>query len=232
MAGRFKTILKHIENNISSRTRIERTMLLVIAVVIVVGGGYLAFIEPAMIRIDIARAERTQAELQLPTMMASYESMLELREQDPNETARARLIVLMRLQKRMDAEIADLAGDLISPIAMTELLISMLAKQEGLSLVRFENSPAIPIRVNDGAAVAPAAGDQTGSELTSVLFQHNLKIEFTGDYFSTYQYLRFLEDISASFFWDSLRFNQLEWPSASVVLEIHTLSTEEGFIGA
>jgi MSHA biogenesis protein MshJ len=64
-----------------------------------------------------------------------------------------------------------------------------------------------------------------------MLYQHNLKIEFMGDYLSTYQYLRFLEEISASFFWDRLRIEQLEWPQAIIVLEIHTLSTEEGFIG-
>ena len=72
--------------------------------------------------------------------------LLELREQDPNETSRARLMVLTREQERIDAEIAGLASDLISPVAMTELLISMLDKQEGLSLVSFENFPAINSR--------------------------------------------------------------------------------------
>ena len=224
-------VLKNVERNISSRAKGERAVLLAIALVVVLGGGYIAFIEPALLSIASARAEKSQAESQLLAMAASYESMLELRAQDPNETSRARLMVLMREQERLDTEIAGLASDLISPAAMTELLISMLDKQEGLDLVGFENSPAVPIRLNENATDAPEVDAQEGAELVSMLYQHNLKIEFTGDYLSTYQYLRFLEEISASFFWDRLRIEQLEWPQAIIVLEIHTLSTEEGFIG-
>jgi MSHA biogenesis protein MshJ len=90
----------------------------------------------------------------------------------------------------------------------------------------------VPILLNPEAADLIGSEDQRPIELASVLYQHNLKIEFRGDFFSTYQYLRFLEEISASLFWDSLRFEQVEWPSANVVLKIHTLSTEKGFIGA
>ena len=149
-------VLKNVERNISSRAKGERAVLLAIALVVVLGGGYIAFIEPALIRIASARAEKSQAESQLLAMAASYESMLELRAQDPNETSRARLMVLMREQERLDTEIAGLASDLISPAAMTELLISMLDKQEGLDLVGFENSPAVPIRLNENATDAPS----------------------------------------------------------------------------
>jgi MSHA biogenesis protein MshJ len=56
-------------------------------------------------------------------------------------------------------------------------------------------------------------------------------IEFQGDFFSTLKYLRFLEEISGSFFWDSVSFKKVAWPEALVTLEIHTLSASEGFIG-
>lgn len=71
-------VLKNYERNISSRAKGERAVLLAIALVVVLGGGYIAFIEPALIRIDTARAEKSQAESQLLSMAASYESMLEL----------------------------------------------------------------------------------------------------------------------------------------------------------
>ena len=232
MSETLNTVLKNLEKNIAARGKGERAVLLALALIIVFGGGYFAVLEPTLLRIDIARAEKLQAESQLGSLQASFASMLDLREQDPNEASRARLMALTREQERIDAEIAGLASDLISPVAMTELLISMLDKQEGLSLVSFENFPPVPILLNPEAADLIGSEDQTPIELASVLYQHNLKIEFRGDFFSTYQYLRFLEEISASLFWDSLRFEQVEWPSANVVLKIHTLSTEKGFIGA
>jgi type II secretory pathway component PulM len=133
----LNTVLKNLEKNIAARGKGERAVLLALALIILVGGGYIAVIEPALLRIDVARAEKLQAESQLSGVQASFASMLELREQDPNETSRARLMVLTREQERIDAEIAGLASDLISPVAMTELLISMLDKQEGLRPRKF-----------------------------------------------------------------------------------------------
>jgi MSHA biogenesis protein MshJ len=63
------------------------------------------------------------------------------------------------------------------------------------------------------------------------VYAHGLVLEFEGDFFTTLKYLRFLEEITRSFFWDTISFRVAEWPSARVTLQIHTLSTDAGFIG-
>ena len=136
------------------------------------------------------------------------------------------MAVIAREQNSLDVEISRLAGDLISPTDMTRILTSVLEQQAGLELISFQNREAVPLR--DGVAGAGVAGED---EVDGQVFEHGLVIEFRGDFFSTLKYLRFLEEVSGSFFWDSVSFQQVAWPEALVTLEIHTLSANAGFIG-
>ena len=78
-----------------------------------------------------------------------------------------------------------------------------------------------------------ASGDSTlqESQLGGQVFSHGLVIEFQGDFFATLSYLQYLEDLTGNFFWDTLDFQIQQWPMATVTLQIHTLSTDRGFIG-
>ena len=119
---------------------------------------------------------------------------------------------------------------------MTEILTTVLERQAGLELISFRNISADPLReVADSAAGLLTAGEGLQAapteQIAGQVYSHGLVIEFEGDFFSTLKYLRFLEEITGSFFWDGISFEQLEWPTAHVTLQIHTLSTNQGFIG-
>ena len=122
----------------------------------------------------------------------------------------------------------------MTPNLMTAILSSVLGRQTGLALVSFKNEEAKPLRANAvdiANAVAEAGSLGVGDDVAGQVYEHGITIELEGDFFNTLRYLRFLEDISGSFFWDSVTFEQTEWPNALVTLKIHTLSTEKGFIG-
>jgi MSHA biogenesis protein MshJ len=164
--------------------------------------------------------------------------MLVSSQEDPNRFANNRLVVIGREQNQLDGQIAALAGDLVTPNQMTEILTTVLERQSGLELVYFRNEPAAPLRtgVSNAGELLTETGtlnfdDVVEDEVAGQVFEHGLVIEFQGDFFSTLTYLRFLEEITGSFFWDSISFSQLDWPNALVSLEIHTLSTDQGFIG-
>jgi MSHA biogenesis protein MshJ len=238
MNEQFRQGVNKLANNINARKRSEKVMILVI----VAAGLLLAWLE---LLFDPMRAEKqslrnqiSSAERQISAQQTAYASMVELSQQDPNRFANDRLQAITREQQQLDQEIADLAGDLVTPNQMTEILTTVLERQSGLELVYFRNEPAVPLRTgaNNAAQILAETGtvnfDQVSEQqVTGQVFEHGLVIEFQGDYFSTLKYLRFLEEITGSFFWDSISFRQLEWPNAHVTLEIHTLSTDQGFIG-
>lgn len=153
--------------------------------------------------------------------------------EDPDAFIRERLAELVAEQDNIQSGIQSLAGNLVSPNGMTQMLTSVLDSQEGLTLIRVENRPPEAL-TNPVTAVTEGEGDVQGAPLRSIGFQvyrHGLILEFQGDYFSTLRYLLFLEEMDESFFWDRFEFEQTLWPQARVILELHTLSSEEGFIG-
>ena len=147
---------------------------------------------------------------------------------------------LIEEQSAVQNDIELLAGNLVSPNGMTQMLTGVLDSQEGLTLIKVEN--IAPRALTNGLARGEVAAATTTvsaattatSALRSVgfqVFRHGLILEFQGDYFSTLRYLMYLEEMDQSFFWDSFQFEQTLWPEARVRLELHTLSSEEGFIG-
>jgi len=119
---------------------------------------------------------------------------------------------------------------------MTQILTSVLSRFSGLELIQFKYNKATPMRAGAINAESGLDGDGETAQLVNddvsgQVFVHGIVLEFQGSFLDTLKYLRFLEDVSGSFFWDSISFNREEWPTARITLEIHTLSTEEGFIG-
>lgn len=191
---------------------------------------------------------------QLLTARAALISM-EQREQaarqaaidDPNQAVRLRIERALEEQERLDGLLTELAGNLVTPQAMTRLLTSMLQETGGIELVRVENLAPMPMRnavaeQSDNAATgqngeagstATTSTDSSNSavERRQQVFQHSLVLELQGDFLSLIEYLGRVESFAASFFWDELTIEQETWPNARIRLQLHTLSTEEGFVG-
>lgn len=198
----------------------------------------------------------TALDRQLMTARADLISM-EQREQaarqaaidDPNQAVRLRIERAMAEQERLDGLLTELAGNLVTPQAMTRLLTSMLQDTGGIELVRVENLAPMPMRnamaeqstdAGSESTADPESGQAAGdtdlasgalNERRQQVFQHSLVLELQGDFLSLIEYLGRVESFAASFFWDELTVEQQTWPNATIRLQLHTLSTEEGFVG-
>jgi len=218
--------------SLESRTQTEKLAIfaLVIAALVM---AYLSLLsDPLKAEVNAARSQVDSVTRQIAQQQSSYANMLAQSLEDPNKFANDRLAVVEREQAELDSQIRELAGDLISPADMTRILTTVLERQAGLELISFQNLNATPLLEGDRS---PSEGVESDSgsrpKLSGQVFEHGLRLEFQGDYFSTIKYLRFIEEISGSFFWDSVSFKQVSWPEAVVTLEIHTISTNSGFIG-
>jgi MSHA biogenesis protein MshJ len=188
---------------------------------------------------DPSRAEISSLERQLSTvqtrLLEQQTRAAELQRSgidDPDSFIRERLAALVDEQSQIQGGIESLAGNLVSPNRMTQMLTSVLDNQGGLTLIKVENIS--PEALTDPMAPAINLNERVGGVLQSVgfqVFRHGLVLEFQGDYFNMLRYLLYLEGMDESFFWDSIEFKQVLWPDARVRLELHTLSSEEGFIG-
>lgn len=221
MNEQLKQNLALLSKSFELRTQAEKVAI----AAVLIFGLVLAYIslmfDPYRSSIATLEGQIEGAERQIQVQQASYASMVAQSQEDPNKFANDRLAVIAREQSRLNVDISRLTENFISPSSMTRILQSVLEQQSGLELISFQNSAAAPLRV----------GVADENEMNGQVFVHGLVLEFQGDFFSTLKYLRFLEEISGSFFWDSVSFKKVAWPEALVTLEIHTLSASEGFIG-
>lgn len=219
----FSRFLKSVE----SRNELEKLFLLAVAVAVICL-VFLTFVyDPLTADITTSRNQISSVSAQISNQQASYTAKMAESLEDPDKFANDRLQVVARQQQVLISEIASLAGDLITPNQMTAILSSVLARQSGLELVSFNNEDAKPLRT--GLVDSENALNDIAS--AGQVYEHGLTIQFEGDFFNTLRYLSFLEKVSGSFLWDSITFDQTEWPKALITLKIHTLSTEQGFIG-
>ncbi len=75
------------------------------------------------------------------------------------------------------------------------------------------------------------AADDNLEEGEVLLYRHGVKIELLGSYWDIVRYLKKIEVMEWSFFWHMIDYEVLEYPTASVVLELHTLGYDKGWLG-
>ena len=224
--------------NVEARAKAEKIIFMVLLIAARVLSYLSIVFDPIRADINSSRTAINGVNRQILAQQNSYAEKYAASQEDPDKFANDRLAVISRTQARLQDEINELAGDFVTPNEMTNILTSVLERQAGLELVSFGNQSATPLRegVSNVAELLAATGavnldDVVTTGVSGQVYEHGLVIEFEGDFFNTLKYLRFLEDITGSFFWDSISFSRLDWPNAHIILEIHTLSTNQGFIG-
>lgn len=232
MSEKMNQQIAGLVKSIEARAQSEKIAIfaLVIAALVM---AYLSLVsDPLKADVSGAQGQIDSVTRQISGQQSSYSNMLAQSLEDPNKFANDRLAVVEREQAGIDSQIRELAGDLISPEDMTRILTSVLERQTGLELISFQNLNARPL-LGEGrdSSESDGGGNDNQPSISGQVFEHGLRLEFQGDYFSTIKYLRFIEEISGSFFWDSISFSQAGWPDAIVTLNIHTISTNSGFIG-
>lgn len=229
--------LDTLSRNVDARTRPEKIIMLVVLLAAMVLIYLSVSYDPMTSDINRLQSQTANTQRQIAAQQATYAEMVAQSQEDPSRFANERLNAINSQLAQLDQEITALAGDLITPREMTQILTTVLGRYSGLELVSFENNPATPLRtgvtpsLTGGSGAEPTEGSVAVNDVDGQVYEHGITLEFKGDFFTTLKYLRFLEDVSGSFFWDSVTFRQTIWPNADVILKIHTLSTDEGFIG-
>jgi len=151
-------------------------------------------------------------------------AILQRHNQDPNAADRATLKQLQQASDRLEQQLKEAISGLIAPQQMAKVLEQVLAKQKGLSFVRIENLGAEPLLDHpQGEAASPPPG--------AGIYKHSMRLEIKGNFADTLAYLRTLESLSWHFRWDEVELTMLDYPTARIVVTVHTLSLQKGWLG-
>jgi len=184
--------------------------------------------EPLGLRIAAETSRQQDARTRL---LAADNSLLEIQAKlaaDPNLSYRQALAAAQtshdNLLQRIDLE----TSTLISPTRMKALLQDLLRNQTQLKLVALESS--------SGPLAMPATATVEGAELKKppvVFYRHGLRLTLEGGYFDLLGYLNAIQASGWRLHWDSLNYEVGEEGAgrARVILDLHTLSRDAGWVG-
>ncbi len=157
-------------------------------------------------------------------------------QEDPDAANLAKLKSLRSQLIDVQAGLEDSTANLVTPQEMPKVLESVLYKTGGLTLLKLKSMGVTPLVEQDEndkkktSAQTPKERKITADNLENA-YRHGLRIEFLGDYFTTMDYLKSLEQLEWGFFWDSFSFEISEYPEARAAIEIFTLSLNQEWIG-
>ena len=124
-------------------------------------------------------------------------------------------------------------ANLVMPGQMARLLQEVLSNTNGVRLRKVTSLGAMPlIGTRESGNSSPGNNGDTGAA-TAVesAFKHGLQIEFDGNFYSTLDYMRNLENLEWKFFWDKIEFQVTDYPDAVGVLSLYTISLNKNWIG-
>jgi MSHA biogenesis protein MshJ len=147
---------------------------------------------------------------------------------DPNLTYRQALEAAQASRTQFIQRIDQETSTLVSPEKMKALLQDLLRTQAKLKLVSLESSSAPLALPGD-----EAAGEKDAKAPPVVMYRHGLQLTLEGGYFELLTYLSSIESSGWRLHWDSLDYEVGEAGAgrARIILELHTLSRDAGWVG-
>ncbi len=134
-----------------------------------------------------------------------------------------RLQVLRRHLQETEESVRIFTSDLIDPTQMRIVLEELLQAQRGLRLISLSNLDVRPL--------VEADEDSERSDDSPRLYRHGLVLVLEGAFLDCLAYLRSVEALPWQLYWSRLELEADDFPVNRILVELHTLSLEEEWIG-
>lgn len=150
--------------------------------------------------------------------------------------------------KAINTQLDTVSTQLVSPKELSNALKNILSQTHGLELLSLSSTSTTLLTpdlssdstkdkggvISNAQAATPGALIKDPTQLNAAqpvkLYQHEFTMEFEGDFFSVYKYLKRLENSPYRFYDDSLDYSVTEYPKAKIVLKLHTISKGKDLI--
>lgn len=147
---------------------------------------------------------------------------------DPNKELDKKIEQYRSKLGDIDNELRSLTDELISPSRMRKALQDMLQLSPGVKLISFNAMAPEPL-IKDELSTEKDSSESSSKAID--LYRHTIQISLQGNYFQLRDYLKNVEQLSWSFYWHEFDYNVDDYPSATLNIEMYSLSTTKEFIG-
>lgn len=134
-----------------------------------------------------------------------------------------RLQVLRQRLQETEESVRIFTSDLVDPTQMRRVLEDLLYRQGGLRLISMSNL--------DGRALVEESEDSEPTDDGPRLYRHGLVVVMEGAFLDCLDYLQAIERLPWQLYWGRFELEADDFPVNRILIELHTLSLEEEWIG-
>lgn len=228
--------LNQLAEKIDALSLRERAIVFIGIVFVLFTVWDLFFISPLEVEHKQIIAQFSEKNAERLILVNRFQELMKTNKDDPNANNLAQLKTLRSKLIDIQAELETSTGDLVSPNEMPKILETVLHKIGGLTLQNLKSLGVTPIVAKEETepevdSVIEDGDEKLTAENIDNAYKHGLRIEITGDYLTTLSYLKSLEALNWSFYWDNFKLTVGDYPDANVAIEIFTLSLNKEWIG-
>jgi MSHA biogenesis protein MshJ len=223
MSNPLKTQFKPLMDRIDAMSLRERAMVFLVVMGVMVFAAMQFLFFPLRAEHDGIRKQLDAKNQQVETMNQQVQVLLGASGEDSPE--KQVLASLEQQLKQLDDDLNKMTNGMVSPQQMAKLLEQVLARHQGIELVKIET---LPKALAFGDTVAAGTDKPAGA----VVYRHGVRLQVKGRYFDVVNYLKALEALPWKVYWGEVALESDKYPVSRVTLVIYTLSRNPGWIGA
>ena len=216
----------------------ERNGVMLAISVMIYGIWDFVFMQPMLEKETLLNSSLEQKSQEIMTLSEQVQSMLDSDNSPQFIKNRQRIDNVISQLELTDQKLFEITSSLISPDQMAKVLETLLIQSDGLTIRRLQGLGAKPfsekVEKTDQELVINSAKEKVTNEeenmKTPSVWQHGLRVEFSGSYLDTMKYLQSLEELSWKFYWDSVELEVDEYPNVNTAIRVYTLSLNQGWI--
>ena len=200
----------------------EQIFILFCGLIVVILTMSTFLLEPILESSEKLQQKNNSAKKEISLLIKQGAALTDKLKTDPNETVLEKVALSKRQIQKITGQLKTQTENLVPANKMASMLENVLAVSKGLTLIELQSIAPIPISLGlPEENKKPAAG----------LYRHGVTFIFEGNYQDIQRYLETLESLPWQFYWKKFDYLVVDYPTASVELEIYTLSTNKAFIG-
>jgi MSHA biogenesis protein MshJ len=200
----------------------EQVLILLCGLAVVILIMYTFLLEPILEYSGKLQQNSISTEKEVSILVGQVTELTNKLKTNPNDPVLKRIALLKRQIQNITNQLKTQTDNLVPANEMAGMLENVLAGSKGLKLIELQSIAPISISLGQ---------PEESEEPIEGLYRHGVTLVFEGSYFDIQRYLEKLESLPWQFYWKKFDYLVGEYPTASVKLEIYTLSTNKAFIG-
>ena len=235
----MKKQMQNLLQKIDALSERDRMILFALCSLGVLMLGFILLIEPQMKLRKIFLAQHQANQTQIVGLQDEMTQRSASLNMDPDVEIRAKISEAKQRLMAMDQDLLTLHKNLVQAEKMNQLLENILKQNKTLQLISLKSLPVVnliatpkePDTINQtvvATTAMPSANVNTPDAHS--IYKHEVELVLQGNYLDMLTYMRELEAMPEQVYWSRASLSVLEYPKASLRLNLFTLSLEKKWL--